>query len=518
MAYERRIIHYANDATTVVQTLSAAGSDSSRVTKAWFELLRQGGCGAGEIELRDSFELRDDIEPGDFIAFEYSTGVRWYFARVEEVTEESPSITRVSLYGLFAELNEVFPGGFGGNDQDPHRYAYSDYFLNDPDWSVQSWNQVSQPEEIVNLLYSQYIQPNTHVTLGTVESPSPPVGVQSILFRGEESAAAILRYLALTMKGASFGVDENGALFCTQKSGDIIATFQEGTDKERLSRRRDRSLMYNRMLLTGDYVYGAAGPAGFYRFNATFKYPSSISVHGERRIRIHLPWIRRNDDAVLFAEEFFRIYGNPTTRYDVQTSGQTSLLKPWLGRVRLLDRNGDEMIVSAWDRLKVTFDHVPIFELTVGPEDVEFPEPPESSRWEVAPPDPGDGQNPPPESIAPQSSFDTTTVSDVVTSSDSSSSGSSSTPDPRCLKATRWAKLNEDLDAWGVGTANVWAGLPGTETEFELSPVVVVDVQAPGFAVQQGLRVKLELINGFPRCVYSVTPLECEPEEAASSA
>ena len=443
MAYERRIIHYASDAATVIQTLSEKGVDSSRVKSAWFELLRNGGCGAGEIELRDSFRLRGDIEIGDFVALEYRSGDRWYFGRVEEVSEESPSVTRVSLYGMFGELNEVFPGGFAnGDERAPHRYAYSDYFSFDPDWSYQSWNMVSQPEEIVQLLYDDYIDPHTHISLGPVESPDPPVGVQSLLFRGEESAAAILRQLAMTMSSSSFGVDENGALFLMRKRGTEIGEFQEGVDLESLSRRVDRSLLCNRLIITGDYIYGAPVESngqtrGFYRFSATYRLPTSISVHGERRIRVHLPWIRRNEDARAFATEFFRVYGEPTTRYEIMArppvddDGNMSLLKPWLGQVRLKDRDGATLTVQQFDRIKVQFDHFPIFEITLGPEDIEFPEPPENSRWEVGPPQeaqPISNSIPPLSSDYASSSYFSESPVPSISLSDSSSNSSSHNP------------------------------------------------------------------------------------------
>src|SRR5690606_20650749 len=126
------------------------------VVSAWFELLRLGGCGSGEVVLRDKFTLRGTIQIGHYVAFEYTSGDRWFLGRVEEIEEESPKGVTLSLFGMAAELTEVFPGGFDPNaDGAPHRYARSDWFPNDPDWSWQTWDQVSQPNQIVDLLWAQ---------------------------------------------------------------------------------------------------------------------------------------------------------------------------------------------------------------------------------------------------------------------------------------------------------------------------------------------------------------------------
>ena len=75
MPFNRRIIHLDTDATTQKQVLSEVGGNS-RVTKAWFELLRQGGCGAGEITLNDTFVNRGDIAISEYVAMDYDTGDR----------------------------------------------------------------------------------------------------------------------------------------------------------------------------------------------------------------------------------------------------------------------------------------------------------------------------------------------------------------------------------------------------------------------------------------------------------
>lgn len=373
-----------------------------------FELLRQGGCGSGTINLKDPYTDRNTFDIGQYIEVLFDGSTPWYFGRIEEVQEESPRGVTLSLFGLWSELNEVWPGGFGANNENaPHRYARSDYWGNDPDHSLETADPVSQPEQLLCQLYKQYIQPATNVLRGVIESPSPQVGMQGVKLRGEESSAAIVRAVATSMKTASYGVDEQRQFFCKQLRSHIVRTYQEGAastssrgELEEFRRHTDRSLLYNRLLLTGGYLYGSGVGPGFYRYRATFRQADSINSHGERRFRAFVPWIRRNEDARQFAKEFFRRYAVPTVRYTFRTTGETTLLRPWDGRIKLLAADGTELATDHFDKVRVTFDEVPVFEITVGPEDVQFPVSDEHQRFEVAAPnDRGDGEAAPDASI-----------------------------------------------------------------------------------------------------------------------
>lgn len=391
MAYERQIIHYAADSTTLIADIS------DHAESAWFELLRQGGCGAGEVVLDYRFDERGSIAIGDYIVMAYSTGVRWYMGRVESIDESTPSGTVLNLYGMVAELAEVFPGGFGDADNVPHRYARTDWFTKDPDWSIQTWDVVSQPDEIVTLLYQQYIDGQTHIDLdsGNIETPSPLTGIQSMVFRSQESVLQIIRQLATIANNASWGVDENGDLFFKRMRATVIDTFQEGVDLESLTMSVDRSLMCNSLLITGDYIYDPSYFPDYFRYQGVWRQPTSIASFGEIRKSVYVPWIRNNDDAVAFAKQYFRIYAWPTTRHVFTAKPISGLLKPWDGFLKLWDYEHANYAIQPFDRIRVNFNRDVTFDITMGQEEPMFPDYEQDVRWEI--PSPDAYEYPPPE-------------------------------------------------------------------------------------------------------------------------
>lgn len=406
MAFRRRFIHLDDDAVTVIQTLSDTAIADPRGITAWFEKLRIGGDGPGELVLKDKFTLRGQIEIDHHIAFEYDSGERWYLGRVESVQEESPKGVRVTLHGLWSSLNEVYPGGYAKAGLDkPHRMAAGDYWPNDPDHGLQTVDVVGNVDDFVYTLYNRYIGPRSNVALGTVEAPSPAVTLDGFVFRGEDSAAEILRSLAIFAKGASVGVDEYRRLFFIQKRSKVIGAFREGVNLESLKRETDRALLFNGLQLTGGFIYNENPLISPYRYTGFFRQANSVHRHGMRVARLYVPWVRRNADALRFAREFFRKYGNPTVRYPVQTNCRETLLRPWLGQVRLQAFDGDELVTGHFDRIRVDFDHCPIFSITVGPEEIEFPDVPDD-RSRALPMVTGDGESEPSGSV---SSFGTYT-------------------------------------------------------------------------------------------------------------
>ncbi len=390
MGYQRRIVHYGpgpGDFQAVISDRAIAG--------CWFELHRQGGCGAGELRLKDAFAQRTAIELGDWISMAYETGDRWYLGRVEERRAASPAEIVYRLQGMGAELGEVFPGGFSPDRADgvpPHRYARTDLFPNDPDRSLETVDAVSQPDEFVTLLMQQYVVPRTHVTLNAslIDAVNVPDGVTSAKFRGEESVRSILKEEAVRAYNASWGVDAWGRFFFLQKRTSVIAAFQEGEDVVSLAESRDRDLLFNRVMLTGGYVYDEQLGSdifmrGYYRWRGNYIQPASRAQHGERRIRIWIPWIRTASDSRQFVKEFFRVYAQPTSRYLVEVANQSVLPVPWGGRIRISDQSGAELISAMVETIRVQFDHAPRFRLEIGPEDphTHWPEPPHDERWEI---------------------------------------------------------------------------------------------------------------------------------------
>jgi hypothetical protein len=388
--YQRILTHYAADASTVIGEISL-----DAVEGCWFELHRQGGCGAGEFHLKSDFLARHAIDVGDWIACDYAPGDRWYFGRVESREASSPAGIRFRLEGMGIELGEVFPGGFGSSADGvpPHRYANTDLFPHDPDYLLETFDSVATIGQLVNGLLSHYVTSATHIAHDPLDVEEPPDGgsLASFKFRGEESVRSILKDLSLRARGASWGVDEQGEFFFRQQKTTLQAIWREGLDVSRLEESRDRELLYNRVMLTGGYVYDEPVNSentarGFYRWRATYFQPESRNVHGERRIRLWVPWIRTATDSRTFVREFFRTYAQPISKFLVEIPNRTTLIKPWEGPVRLLDRNGAELTVSQIATLRVLFDHAPRFRLELGPLDPHtlWPEPPHDERWEIS--------------------------------------------------------------------------------------------------------------------------------------
>lgn len=389
MTFQRRILHHGPNplGTPVVLSLEA-------VRNCWFELHRQGGCGSGELRLSTSFVHRDQIELGDWISFEVAPGVRWYLGRIEERTSSSPAEIRFRLEGMAIELNEVFPGGFGlqADGRRPHRYAATDLFTHDPDRSIETFNSAQSVTDAVTLLLTQYVTPATHIRHEPfrVEAPVQTAEVTSLKFRGEESVRSILKELATRAQSASWGVDETGTFFFLQPRFPSLKSFQEGVDLTKLRESRDREYLFNRLLLTGDYIYDRRDQSGdiarrSYRWRGNYMEPISQSQHGDRRIRIWVPWVRTQRDSVAFAREFLRSYSQPVSRFLIDTTAQVSLLKPWEGRISLLDQSGNHLTTAFAETIRVQFDHAPTFRMELGPLDPRtlWPEPPQDERWEL---------------------------------------------------------------------------------------------------------------------------------------
>ena len=390
MPYTRRIVHFSPGPTDFVSVIS-----DRAIAGCWFEMHRQGGCGAGELRLKDEFPQRNAIDVGDWIAFEFDTGDRWYLGRVEHRQAESPAGVTLRLEGLGVELGEAFPGGFNPNVGDgtpPHRYANTDLFSNDPDRDLETFDSVDEPHELVDLLLLQYVVPQTHITRdpALIEASIPVSTVTSLKFRGEESVRSIIKELAVRARNASWGVDADGKFFFLRQPAGVIATFQEGVDVVSLQEMRDRNLLYNRIVLTGGYVYDqriSSGdiPRRVYRWRGNYQQPASRDKYGERRILLWVPWIRTRDDSRAFTREFFRTYADPPTRFLVEVANLQALPRPWDGPVRLLARDGSELALMVIETVRIQFDHAPRLKMEVGPEDplVLWPEPTHEERWEI---------------------------------------------------------------------------------------------------------------------------------------
>ncbi|QDT33627.1 hypothetical protein [Thalassoglobus polymorphus] len=477
MTFERRILHHGPTPTGTPVVLSMHA-----LKKCWFELNRQGGCGAAELILANEFYDRDQVDIGDWISFEYKASERWYLGRVEERVAESPAQTRFRLEGMSIELNEVFPGGFGeeADGQKPHRYANTDLFQHDPDRDQETYDSIADAVELVKLLMQQYVAPQTHISYHPVqvEHPEQDATVTSLKFRGEESVRSVLKELAVRAQSASWGVDEQGKFFFLRRRDTPLAHFREGVDLTSLTEIRDREHLYNRLLLTGDYIYDQRDHSDeiarrSFRWRGNFVEPNSRAVHGERRLRIWLPWMRTQHDSFSFAKEFFRTYSQPQSRYLIETTNVAQLSKPWEGRYAVFDQAGGLLAYSYAETVRIYFDGTPRMRMELGPIHPRelWAEPPHDERWELPdqmpsaggdvtlPPSIPVGDPPPPQpsvTPSPTDSFLSSLVSESLDPSalDSSEVASSDFTSSGWSRASSGSE-SESGDVLGSGSSSV---------------------------------------------------------------
>lgn len=386
--FTRRILHHGPtpDGTAVLLADRA-------VSGCWFELHRQGGCGAGELVLQRDFQERSAIQIGDWISCEVNAGERWYLGRVEECRYQYPGLLRLRLAGMSIQLNEVFPGGFGAASSSlrPHRYAATDLFTNDPDRDWEVVYPVSSVVDLVRQLIQHHVVGQTHISYvpSRVENPLVSTTPRTVKFRGEESIRSIMKDLALRAQ-SNWGVDALGQFFFVPYRTSLQTTFRLGRDLVSLEESHDRELIFNRLLLTGDYIYDRRDNSEqlarrVFRWRASYFEPDSVQAFGNRRLRLWVPWIRTQSDSVDFAREFFRTYARPAARYSIETTPQEGLLIPWSGPVSIEDTHGVQLTRGMVEKVRVLFDHAPRFRLEVGAEDPreQWPEPPQDERWEI---------------------------------------------------------------------------------------------------------------------------------------
>lgn len=398
MPFRRRLLQYGPSPTQLTGSLT-----DRAITGCWFELRRQGGCGDGEVRLRDAFPEREAIRLGDWVACEYDVDDRWYLGRVVERTATSPAGVMLRLEGMASQLDAVFPGGYGSEADGvaPHRYGCTDLFPADPDQAHVNIDCVSRPEDLVRLLLEQYVVANTNITVDPdlIEDAATATDLAELKVRGTETAAAILNDLALRSRNASWGVDEYGRFYLLQRRETVAVEWQEGRDLVSLEEIADEGLIYNRVLLTGGLVYAecANPPCGTYRWQGNYLQPQSRAKYGERRIRLSLPWIRTPADSQAFVREFFRVYAEPTPRQRVEVARQSTLVRPWLSAIRVLDQRGNVLVAAQPEVIRVQFDHAPKFRIELGPVDPRklWASPNAAEIWPIAPSDtPGFGGGP----------------------------------------------------------------------------------------------------------------------------
>lgn len=374
--YKRIIELYDTDASTLLTTLCDISQDIDKVQHCEFDWLRQAGLGGGSITLDLT---TDDTIPtvGQWIVCKYNSTDVWYKGRIEEVTVNSPDGgISLRLFSLWSVLTEIQVGGNPWWDEGAKTFGRYDYFTNDPDHAVQVYTNITTLQQLVEKLYNDYLLPwgnGATILLDVIDAPTDADSFASMTFRGGESLNQVLRTVAEAAGDYSYGITADNKFFFKPKETSSQHTYQEGVNCN-YSYTTDRSLMYNRLILTGGYVYGAPSTAGFYVWNYHAEDSASVALYGvTKSLTVKIPWIRNHVDSQNFADAFFAKYAIPTTRYSIQTIAQGYPLWPWMGGVTVVDQDSVTVNTNTFDSVKVTFNEAPRFSLTTGPSEPMYP-------------------------------------------------------------------------------------------------------------------------------------------------
>lgn len=452
----RTILHHGADPTS-----PGAPLDERAVAGCWFEWHRQGGCGPGELRLERRWAESADLLPGDWISIGTTTSDRWYLGRIETWQADYPAGVRVTLAGMVSQLNEIFPGGFGGDDINPERHGRTDAFLNDPDHGIQQTRATQTVSSIVNDLVQQHILLKSNVVAADPVVVTHDTPVDSLTLQGEESVRSLLKDLAVRAGGMSWGVDQRGHFFFRPTPTETTATFRLSDDVLRCVETRERDVLFNRLQITGDFVYDEQdAPGGLahrsYRYRRVFERTTSLAQFGEHRVRLWLPWIRTDHDARAFAESFFNQYAAPASKFLIEALPGDHRPFPWAGPVRLLNESGQVVAIGTPSVVRVSFDTCPTVRVEIGPEDPRrlWPDPGVDERYEIPP------QRP--ETTTVPSSFESSFSSDsTLPSGDLPPPLPTSQTPPSTNDPTSWASWNNSSwtseDSWL--TSSDWSSL-----------------------------------------------------------
>lgn len=398
MSYQRLLLHYGPNTTDYLGLLN-----ENAVRGCWFQLDRLGGCGQAEIKLNLKFIDRQQIQLGDWIAFDPEIGTRWYFGRVVERISTSPHGITLKLTGMSEMLNELFPGGFdeeAGDQAAPLRAGVSRAFSNDPDFSRESYFYAADAWQLIKELMDRYIVSETPIqkVSALLEEPYHINGtLESIKVRGEESIRSLIKELATRLGNASWGVDANAQFYFLNPRTSSTHSYHQGRDLIELRESLNLDDVYNRVVLTGDYIYDREKSSGqqarpAFRWRGHYTAPESIQQHGQRRLRIWLPWIRTAADSQAFMQGFFQRYAYAAAKYQFTIAGSLDLPSPWNSAIELIDSAGNHITTQQPQSIKVQYDAIPRFSFSLGTEDPRqlWSEPQHDERWEL-PEDPPSG-------------------------------------------------------------------------------------------------------------------------------
>lgn len=374
--YRRIIDLYDTDGVSFLTTLSDMADGTDNVLHAEFQWNRTGGLGTGTFTL-DAVPDADTPQVGQWIVCRYSATSTWYRGKIDAVEVDSPNGT-ISLRttSMWSVITETQVGGNPWWDKQPQTFGRYDYFYNDPDHATQVYTNLTNLKDVVQKLYDDYIAPwgnGTTIQLDVIDAPTDADSFASMTFRGGESLSQILRSIAEAAGNYSYGIDADNKFFF-KPFDDVPQTTYTDSVNAKMSWTTDRDLMYNRLILTGGYVYGSPTPNGFYVWDYHAEDAASVAAYGvSKTLTVKIPWIRNHVDSQNFADSFFAKYAVPTTRYSITTIAQGHTLFPWKGSINVVDNRGTTVNKLVLDTVAVEFDAAPFFKFTTGPEEPKYP-------------------------------------------------------------------------------------------------------------------------------------------------
>lgn len=372
--YTRLIEVLDGPAGSVVTTLCNSSSNIDLCVEAEFELLRQGGCGGGTFKLDMDFYDGDIPAVGQWIRCSYKSGSPLYLGRIEEVTASLPSGIDIRTLGPWAVLTEIQVGGNPWWSGAPQTFGVYDYFVHDPDHASTVYTSVANMQAMIEILYTDYIATYPGGTTGLllIDAPDTAGTFSSMTFRGGESISQVIRSLAEASGNASYGINASNEFFFIPLNTTSQATFQEGLHCD-LKRVENRSMMYNRVVINGGYVYGVNGDPSFYAAEYHYEDAGSVATYGAKTLSIKMPWIRSFIDAENLANGILSKYAGLTTQYSVDTIAQGDVLNPWEGYLTLKNGAGTSLAAEVFDTCKVKFNETPTLSITTGPAAPMYP-------------------------------------------------------------------------------------------------------------------------------------------------
>jgi len=326
MAYERYIAVYDGLAGSLKWT-DTIGSSSLLLQGSAFELTRYGGCGAGNL----SFAVQGSygkFELGDLVKIGYDADNLWYQGVVTR--RKKGSVLQVGLTG------------YG-------HWRYSGVKPND--------TKTSQTvDQIVNQLHTTYVDP---VEGSNLEISTASTSLASIVFDGEQPLPDTLTKWSRAFNSSwAISGDESGGerTFYFVQDADL-----SGSDYE-ITEGTDFSWISHEETLDGSYTQAIvrAGEIGEIRQESAAKVVGGLT-HFAKVKKIHFNEARTSATATAIAGVYGGVLGeviekeslDEPVRVPRASITATSVPFPWLNKIKINRRSGEELFTTRLNTIKV---------------------------------------------------------------------------------------------------------------------------------------------------------------------